>query len=170
MHLKQHPSSTPVSFNSDQGKAAFASLVCDLCILWSLDQPESLWRGEAISINGVLCSLRYDARVNPDLVFAYCDFGALPEERIVDVYRVLLEANFQMYAGRGPVFSVSPETRHVLLVISYRLDEITPERLRAELIKYTNRARAWQVHYFLEEKSAVKTRDSRIHAALRSRL
>ena len=139
-------------------------------MLWNLDHPESLLRGEAISIDGVLCSLRYDARVNPQLVFAYCDFGELQEERVVDVFRVLLEANFQLHVRSGPVFTVSPETGHVLLVISYRLDEITPERLRAELIKYANRARAWQVHYFLEEKSAVKTRDSRIHAALRSRL
>jgi hypothetical protein len=138
-------------------------------MLWNLDHPESLLRGEAISIDGVLCSLRYDARVNPHLVFAYCDFGEFPEERVVDVFRVLLEANFQLHVGSGPIFTVSPETGHVLLVKSYRLGEMTAEKLRAELVKYTKRARAWQTHYFLEERRAVKTYDSAIRSALHNR-
>src|SRR5450830_1111950 len=89
----------------------FIELATDLCALAQLPEPERLLEGNAIEVNGVDFYLGYDEETAPGQLVVYCDFGAPPKERLLDVYEALLEANMVVYGNNSPAFMLSPDKR-----------------------------------------------------------
>jgi hypothetical protein len=130
-------------------------LIEDFCKLHGLEDPGKVMRGSAIAFDGVAFSLIHSETVNPDIMFIYCDFGDVLAGRQADAYKALLEANFFLYNGTGPAFTISNETGRVLLVDQYPLrDKSAPQKLRNVLSKLAALATEWRSDHFLEKSAA----------------
>jgi hypothetical protein len=139
----------------------FRHLIEDFCKLCGLDDPRRILDGGSIIVNEVVFSLVYSEKINPDLVFIYCDFGDVPLNRQADAYRALLEANLFLYTGTGPAFTVSRETGRVLLADQYRLDKKSnPEELQAVLVRLAAKALDWRTNHYLQNTTQHAARSS----------
>lgn len=136
----------------------YASLIENLCKLSRLSNPAAIMQGGTIEVNDIKFSLIYSEKIDPDLMFIYCDFGDPPPGRNSDVYRLLLKQNLFFYKGSGPVFAIAPDTERVLLAQYERLDEITPDALLHRLNQLSIQAQSWRSDPFALEDVAHQTR------------
>jgi hypothetical protein len=113
--------------------------------------------GGAIQIAGVVFSFIYDAEIDSRLMILYTDFGEPPAEREATVYYELLKRNF--VAGKGPVFTVSPITGHVVHVEHFRLDELTAALLAGRMASMAEEANDWRLTHFMSGRYALTTLD-----------
>jgi Tir chaperone protein (CesT) family len=84
-------------------------------------------------------------------LFVHCDFGVVPPELGMQVYRTLLIANLSIH-GTGSAFIVSPITGRVILANHYLVRFLTPPLLAGFLSVLAQHALAWREGYFLEGK------------------
>jgi hypothetical protein len=130
-------------------QAQFAALIEGLCRKWGLEEPERIVRGGPVAFGGVVFSLAWDERRDPDSVFIYCDFGTVSHSREAEVYKSLLEANMALYGSSARAYTVSPDTGHVVMAEQRRLDQVNVESLHALLGEMQVQARSWQAGYSL---------------------
>jgi hypothetical protein len=97
------------------------------------------------------------APFRPDRIFLQCDFGVIPQHREALVLRKLLEANYLMYVGNSPAFSVHPEFGHVLLCVEEELKTITPAQLIQSMELLAQHARDWRHGYFLDAETPIES-------------
>jgi hypothetical protein len=129
---------------------SFRHLIEGFCKFCGLDDPGRILDGGAITVNDVVFSLIHSEKVNPDLLFIYCDFGDVPVGRQAEAYRMLLEANLFLYTGNGPTFTISGESKRVIFADQYRLDQKSdPEELHSIMVAIAAKAVAWRVDHFL---------------------
>jgi len=126
----------------------FIELATDLCALAQLQEPERLLEGNAIEVNGVDFYLGYDEETAPGQLVVYCDFGAPPKERLLDVYEALLEANMVVYGNNSPAFMLSPDKR-VAFGYQYELGKVMPQQLMGLFVNLAEQAVDWRSSYFL---------------------
>lgn len=126
----------------------FIELATDLCALAQLPEPERLLEGNAIEVNGVDFYLGYDEETAPGQLVVYCDFGAPPKERLLDVYEALLEANMVVYGNNSPAFMLSPDKR-VAFGYQYELGKVMPQQLMGLFVNLAEQAVDWRSSYFL---------------------
>lgn len=129
----------------------YLNLIEKFCELSQLGNPAAIMQGGPIEVNDIKFSLIHREKIDPDLMFIYCDFGAPPLGRDSDVYRVLLKQNLFFYKGSGPVFAISPDTERVLLAQYEQLDEITPDGLLHRLSQLSIQAQLWRKDPFTLE-------------------
>lgn len=146
----------------------FRHLIEGFCKFCGLDDPGRILDGGAIIVNDVTFSLIHSEKVNPDLVFLYCDFGDVPVGRQAEAYRMMLEANLFLYTGNGPTFTISGESNRVIFVDQYRLGQNqTPEELHTRLVAMAAKAVAWRADHFLGNgpQNRARTASSRLPGA-----
>jgi hypothetical protein len=130
----------------------FKDLAEELCALLGLDEPQRLMDGEPLDINGIRFSLTFSEEA--DLLYIYVDFGLAPPERKAQIYELLLEANTELYPAGFPAFTVSPDTKHVVLACPVPLDGVTAESLHEMLGAFASHAEEWNKHHFLDTPGA----------------
>lgn len=95
--------------------------------------------GSPFEFDAVAMSLRFDPFRMPFHLVAVVDFGPLPERDAAAV-RELLEANFRD-ANVGAVYSVAPETGHVVCFAPIALADLDLDGLDATLGALASAAR-----------------------------
>lgn len=135
-------------------RTQFVELIEAFCAHCGLAEPERILYGGPISVNEVIFSLIHNEDSNPDLLFAYCDFGFAPPGREAETYRMLLETNLSLYDGKSPSFAIAPETGRVVLAASYALGETSGAELGKHLAKIAEQAKAWRVDPFFGARLA----------------
>jgi hypothetical protein len=128
----------------------FIKTIEDFCAACGLEDPERILHGGPIAVDEVVFSLIHSENIDPDLLFVYSEFGDLPAGREAQACRALLEANLLLYTGKGPAFTVSPETGRVVFAEHFRLDEISGEQLRDALTRTADQAKKWRGNHFLD--------------------
>lgn len=113
----------------------YVTLIEDFCRLTGLPSADSLLRGGTVETEGIRFSLTYLSRVDPDLLFIYCDFMTPPPGYELDGYRALLTKNLFLYTRDAPVFALSPDTGHVVLAQYMVLDGLRATALADKLIQ-----------------------------------
>jgi len=134
-------------------KELYVDLMTNFCKLVKLDGPEKIFEGNVIEIDGVDFYLGYNQETDPEIVVVYADFGTPAQERLLDAYEALLEANMAIYGSNSPAFMLSPDKR-VTLAYHYRLGQVSAEQLTMLLGTLAEQAKEWRKHYFLEGNSA----------------
>lgn len=131
-------------------KEHYVDLMTRFCHLVKLEGPEKIFEGNAIEINGVDFYLGYNQETDPEVVVVYADFGIPPQERLLDAYEALLEANMAIYGSNSPAFMLSPG-KSVTLAYHYRLGHVSAEQLAKLLATLAEQAKEWRKNFFLEE-------------------
>lgn len=101
-----------------------------------------------MEIDGVDFYLSHKEETDPEVLVVYCNFGAPKKDRLLDVYRALLEANMVIYGSNSPAFMLSP-TGNVALAYHYHLEQVAPEQLLGLFTTLAAQAKEWNMHYFL---------------------
>lgn len=127
----------------------FDLFVRDFCELVGLPDAQAAINGGPISVNGVVFSVIFDDRAGPDRLFMYGDFGPLPSDKRAQALEELMKHNFLHFTGRGPCFSFSPITGHVVYIETFSLDRDTPEALADAMAAVSAMATEWRGTYFL---------------------
>lgn len=135
----------------------YVNLIEELCKVSRLSDPAAILQGGPIEVNNIKFSLIHSEKIDPDLMFIYCDFGDPPIGRDSDVYRALLKQNLFFYKGSGPVFAISPDTGRVMLAQYERMDEITPDALLHRLSELSIQAQSWRKDPFILPEAAHQT-------------
>ncbi|MFM1990978.1 MAG: hypothetical protein RJA99_3935 [Pseudomonadota bacterium] len=99
-----------------------------------------LGEGQAFEFDGVAMSFRYDPTRMPLHLVVAVDFGPLPDDAL-PACRELLEANHLEFS-RGSVYTVAPETGHVVCFASLSIEGLDDGRLDASLGALSAAARA----------------------------
>jgi hypothetical protein len=137
-------------------RAAFDALVDEFCALTHLQDPEYVRQGGTIELDGVHFSLIHDVRANEELFFLYVDFGAPPAEREATVYYELLKRNFLSFTGKGPAFTISPVTGHVVYVEHFALGRALARDVADAVLRLAEQALDWRQTQFLSGRFALR--------------
>jgi hypothetical protein len=130
---------------------AYRRLVKDFCALAALDDASAIAEGCSFSVDDIECALIYLDHISPDQIYCYIDFGLAPEARRAEIYRHLLNANYLQLTSASAIFTVSPETDHVVLISTLQLAEASPETLADLLAYHAQQALEWRRSYYLDE-------------------
>ena len=137
-------------------KDSFRHLINDLCKAAGLADPKRVEQGESIQVDGVECAILHHDELAPDLAFAYVAFGAAPARDQARIYEMLLQQNYLGFAGKGPCFTISPISGHVVYVEHARIDQTSGRELLARLGHLAARAVEWRLNHFLEEAAPAR--------------
>ena len=130
---------------------AYRRLVQHFCALASLDDASAIAEGCSFCVDDIECALIYLDHISPDSIYCYIDFGVAPEARCAEIYRLLLNANYLQFASGSAVFTVSPETEHVVLISTLQLADASPETLADLLAYHAQQALEWRRTYYLDQ-------------------
>lgn len=133
-------------------KKIFTTLLQEFCTLVKIDKPDVVLREGNVMVGDVAFSLVHDEENAPALLSVYADFGKLPAKRELEVCMALMEANLFLFAGQGPIFGISPQTKQVTLAAHHPLDKLTPQDLHNILIDMASKATEWRQTSFLDLK------------------
>jgi hypothetical protein len=141
----------------------FDQLIAEVCRSVGIDDVDATTSStvDAVStarfrINDCDFSVSH-APFRPGRIFLQCDFGVIPEHREALVLRKLLQANYLMYVGNSPAFSVHPQFGHVLLCVEEELKTITPPQLIQSMELLAQHAHDWRRGYFLDAETAMES-------------
>lgn len=132
-------------------KKIYETLIADFCALTGIVDPAqitALINGNAIEIDHIDFSLAYSETEAPDRIMIFCDYGAIPQGKELEVYRALLEANLFTFSSDSAVFAAIPESNHVLCANRFALNGLNAEELRGILGFMSERARVWRHTHF----------------------
>lgn len=94
-------------------------------------------------------------------VNVFIDFGAVPEDRALQVLRRLLEINLLLAPQGSPRLGLDPETGRVVFNYAQPLQALTARKLLGGIDMAVRQAGAWRDRFFLEERaSGTQLRDA----------
>jgi hypothetical protein len=134
----------------------FCELIDDVCHVAKIPHAQSLYESADLDVDQIKFTLRDGSGNVDEAVAFYCQFGSLPPQvSRADALQRLLELNLAMFGVYTPVFSVNPESNHVLLMARIPMQDLSGEKLLNILAKYAAKAKEWRKTYYLttEEKS-----------------
>ncbi|UWE18913.1 CesT family type III secretion system chaperone [Herbaspirillum huttiense] len=131
-------------------KQQYEQLIHQLCNLCQIKGAQGILEGGPVAVNDVVFSLAHHEQVSPDTLLVYCDFGAVEAGREAQAYRALLETNLLMYAGNGPIYTLSPATGRVVFANRYRLGGMDAVMLRSILAHLAAKAMDWRKDQLLD--------------------
>ena len=143
----------------------YTTLIEDFCRLTGLPSAPDIVRGGTVETEGIRFSLVYISRVDPDLLFIYCDFLNPPAESEIDGYRALLTKNLFLYSRDGPVFALSPDTGRVVLAQHLPLDGLSATALADKLILLASTIHALRKEMYDSPMSHRRSDQGRSHPA-----
>ncbi|MBP1313275.1 CesT family type III secretion system chaperone [Herbaspirillum huttiense F1] len=132
----------------------YEQLIHQLCNLCQIKGAQGILEGGPVAVNDVVFSLAHHEQLSPDTLLVYCDFGAVEAGREAQAYRALLETNLLMYAGNGPIYTLSPATGRVVFANRYRLGGMDAAMLRSILAHLAAKAMDWRKDQFLDPPPA----------------
>ena len=135
-------------------KNDFEKLVQNFCQLCGIADSASVAKGAAVNVDDVVFSIVYNEESAPDRVQLFCDYGTVPKGQEEASYRALLEANLVAYDSDTAVFSLSPETRHVICASRFALQSFGAEELRGVMAFFSQKAKEWRKDHSGPVKSA----------------
>jgi len=132
---------------------AYRSLIDQLCQHAGIPHPQSMYEKAELLVDDCTFLLRHGEK--SESVLVYCDMGELPEKSKEAVLLRLMETNLYMFGDvYNPVFSYSPESKHVLVLCARWLGEATGLTLLAFIKQLAGMAKEWRENHFLDEKEA----------------
>ena len=135
---------------------AFDTLIAEFCALVNLTDVQHVRDGGAVELNDVLFSFTYDPRAGGNTFFLHVDFGAPPQEREATAYYELLRRNFVIFAGKGPAFTISPVTGHVVYVEQFSLATARAADMAETVVNIVEQAVDWRETRFLSGPYALR--------------
>lgn len=154
--LLQHGAGNIAPARNTTMSAQFVSLIHDFCAFAKMPCPDYVLRGGSIAVDGVRFALTSKQLQERSSLLVRCDFGELPDERLVDACKALLTANWHIYDGTGSMFSVYPANAHVLFDKSYPLDTLTARALPSLLTNLAAQVHEWRERRFLDPLPKVR--------------
>ena len=127
----------------------FERLVTEFVDLVHLSDAENVAQGGVFAVDDFPFSLIYNEAADMGRFFVYADFGKPPADKEKDAHHELLKHNFMGFAGKGPMFTISPITAHVVYIETFVLDSTSGEQLANALATIAAQARDWKETYFL---------------------
>ena len=113
----------------------------------ALDPTSGLLR---LDLNGVPFMFAHDpAQWGEENVALVCDFGPAPTENRCAILQALLAVNRDMHGLHSPVFSMDPDSGHVLAMSALPLTGLDPAQTMQTMIKHVAVAANWKQSYFL---------------------
>lgn len=94
----------------------FRELVVDLCTTVGLPDADAILERGQVEVDGYLVDLDF----NPDDDDAIClifDFGTVSAGRSLQVFRLMLEANYNVYASDQAILGMDGDTGNVSLLV-----------------------------------------------------
>jgi hypothetical protein len=108
-----------------------------------------------VDLNGVPFMFAHDPEQwGEENVLVACDFGEVPQENRCAVLEKLLAANRNMHGLWSPVFTMDPNTGHVLSMLALPLEGLDPGRTMQTMMKHVVVVENWRRTHFLEAESA----------------
>ena len=130
-------------------KEHFRRLITGFCSLVGLDgNIDAIFNTGSVMCNDVAFTLLPMAD-QEDTISVYVDFGEVPTDRALLVYRRLLEINLLVPFGHGPRLGVDCDSGKVVFAFQY--SGLTAERLLACLELAAQQARQWRSTFFLNQ-------------------
>ncbi|AWL03522.1 CesT family type III secretion system chaperone [Massilia oculi] len=108
-----------------------------------------------VDLNGTPFLIAHDPEQwgDENVMFA-CDFGPAPERDRAEIYAALLAANRDLHGLWSPVFTMNPDTGHVVSMLALPLDGLDPGNAMEMMIKHVAVAQRWQQDHFLVPEEA----------------
>jgi hypothetical protein len=123
----------------------YRRLIEEVCIHEGLPDPQRIYNGDRLLIDGHEVSLLYDAMIDPGVLYMTVDFGALPERHALMAYRAMLEANLMLAAIGMGVLALDPATDHPVFAGRMPLTpELTAAQFADMLKQCVAHGRQWQ--------------------------
>lgn len=130
--------------------ATYRALIDDICKQALIADSRSVYETADIGVNGTNFSISYGGEAAPDVMMIYGDFGELPARVREAVLLRLLESNlFMSGSNQNPSFGYNAETRHVVLVSTFHLQNATAYLVLQALSYFAAIAEEWRNGYFL---------------------
>lgn len=108
-----------------------------------------------LDLNGVPFMLAHDTETwGEDAVMFACDFGPVPEYDRSAILEALLAANGAMHGPGSPVFTLDPNTRHAMSILTLPLEGLDPTRTILTMMRHVAVVDKWKKDYFLETATA----------------
>lgn len=133
------------------------SLLSSFCEATSVRDPEPIVRSGNLTLRNIAFTLQAGKEVDPDGLYLYGDFGALPTGPSSSaVLQRLLEINLHLCAPGAPVLGYNPATNRVLLIFRMMIDEVDAKQLAMALDQIAAYASQWREHHFLATPGAAR--------------
>jgi len=150
-------------------KHQFEKLIRDFCTAAMLPDAQQIMSGAPFDYDGILFGLSYDAKLEPDLMLIYVDFGATSSGIKGHVYHLLLEQNFisamdTSDAGSG-TFGLSSSSGNVVFIKRFDLAGATASKLAKTIARLSQQAQLWRETQFLDEPMPSPTLTSSARAS-----
>jgi hypothetical protein len=129
-------------------KQNFEKLIQDFCKLCDIADHRAVLNGAPVAVDEVNFSITYNEIAAPDRVCVFGDFGAVPAGQKLKVYQALLESNLYSYENDTAVFTLSPESGHVICASRFLLQPLSAEELRGVVTLMSQKAKEWRAHSF----------------------
>ncbi|WP_093442763.1 CesT family type III secretion system chaperone [Variovorax sp. 770b2] len=134
------------------------SLLSSFCQATSVRDPEPILRSGNLTLRNIAFTIQAGKEVDPDGLYLYGDFGALPTGLSSSaVLQRLLEINLHLCAPGAPVLGYNPTTNRVLLIFRMAIDEVDAKHLAMALDQIAAYASQWREHHFLTTSQAAHT-------------
>jgi hypothetical protein len=120
----------------------YTPLIEDLCATVGLPDPDHVLDTRSIEVEGF--DVRLDHFDDDTGLYIVFEFGTVAPERVLGVYRLMLEANLLVYAQDQAQLGVDSDTGSSVLVVRAELPELNGETLADLLAHYAEHGRYWQ--------------------------
>jgi hypothetical protein len=130
-------------------KQAHCELIDQLCSKLGVENPQSMYGLCSLQVNGIDFTLLPGSFVNDDTLIIYCDLGAVPAERKLQVLERLMEVNFHMFSRDESSFACNPETGRVLLVKRLSLSETNLQEALRHMAALAAFTFAWRERFLM---------------------
>lgn len=127
----------------------FEKLIGAFCLQVKLPDAKPLINGASFDVDGTLCAILFNDKVDADRCFVYADFGQPPAGNEAQVFYELLRQNFASAADPGPTYTVSTLTGHVVHVERFELKSTGAEALADAIANIAAKASDWRKTRFL---------------------
>lgn len=106
--------------------------------------PDTIESPLEMEIDGLTITLSRDTRSGGEDLTLYAVLGAVPEELALEVYSIMLEANW-LWSGTGfATLGARLDTREVIICYRQPLDGITPAALGDVIVTFAEIAQSWR--------------------------
>jgi hypothetical protein len=123
----------------------YARLIDDVCAHEGLTDPRRVHDSGMLLIDGHAVSLMHDALIDPGALYITIDFGALPEEQMLQAYRAMLETNLMLAAFGAGALAVDPANGNPVFAGRVALTpELTGAQFAEMLRQCVGHAQQWQ--------------------------
>ncbi|MDR7009904.1 CesT family type III secretion system chaperone [Paraburkholderia strydomiana] len=123
----------------------YTPLIVDLCAKLDLPDANHVLETRSIQVEGF--DVRLDHFDDDTGLYILFEFGAVAPERMLGVYRLMLEANVLVYAQDQAQLGVDRDTGNSVLIARAELPELNGETLAEMLAHYAEHSRYWQQNF-----------------------